>query len=92
MTPSEAALGAKVDVPTLTEGTVLMTVPPGTSSGARLRLRGKGVPDPKTGQRGDQMAVLKIVVPKELSEEARELFEKLAAATDTAPRDGLWGS
>lgn len=91
MTPSEAALGAKVDVPTLTDGTVVMTVPPGTSSGARLRLRGKGAPDPKTGQRGDQMAVLKIVVPKDLSDEARALFEQLAVATDAAPRKGLWG-
>ena len=91
ITPSEAALGSKVEVPTLTEGTVLMTVPPGTSSGAKLRLRGKGAPDQKTGERGDQMAVLKIVVPKQLTDETRELFEKLAEVTQAMPRAGLWG-
>ncbi|MEZ6042663.1 MAG: DnaJ C-terminal domain-containing protein [Planctomycetaceae bacterium] len=90
VTPAEAALGAKVDVPTLTEGTVIMTIPPGTSSGARLRLRGKGVPDPRTGERGDQLAVVKIVVPKELSPELKELYQSLEKLS-SAPRDGLWG-
>lgn len=90
VTPSKAALGARVEVPTLTEGTVMLTVPPGTSSGARLRLRGKGVPDPKTGERGDQLAVLKIVVPRSLSEEAQTLYQKLATVAAQDPRAGLW--
>ena len=90
ISPSEAALGAKVDVPTLTEGTVVLTVPPGTSSGAKLRLRGKGVLNHKTGDRGDQFVVLKISVPKDLSEEARALYEKLAELNPKDPRDGLW--
>lgn len=90
ITPSEAALGAKVDVPTLTEGTVVMSIPPGTSSGARLRLRGKGVPDVKTKERGDQLAVLKIVVPKELTPEAEELFRQLQETTPQNLRDELW--
>jgi len=90
ITPSEAALGAKVDVPTLSDGTVVMTIPPGTSSGAKLRLRGKGAPDPRTGNRGDQLAQLKIVSPKELSPEAAELFRQLQEAAPQAPRDGLW--
>ena len=63
ITPSEAALGTKVEVPTLSEGHVTVTVPPGTSSGTKLRLRGKGVLNPKTKERGDQYVVVKIVVP-----------------------------
>lgn len=90
ISPSEAALGAKIDVPTLTEGTVVLTVPPGTSSGAKLRLRGKGVRNHKTGDRGDQFVVLKISVPKDLSEEAKSLYEKLAELNPKNPRDGLW--
>lgn len=90
ISPSEAALGAKVDVPTLTEGTVVLTVPPSTSSGAKLRLRGKGVRNHKTGERGDQFVVLKISVPKDLSEEARTLYEKLAELNPKNPREGLW--
>lgn len=90
ITPSEAALGAKVDVPTLTEGTVVMSIPPGTSSGGKLRLRGKGVPDRKTGERGDQLVVVKIVVPKELSTEAEDLFRQLQEAAPQNPREDLW--
>ncbi|MFH5805252.1 DnaJ C-terminal domain-containing protein [Alienimonas sp. DA493] len=77
LTPAEAALGAKVDVPTLSEGTVTLTIPPGTASGAKLRLRGKGVPNPKTKTDGDQIVQTKIVVPKSLSERQRELYEEL---------------
>ncbi len=90
ITPSEAALGAKVEVPTLTEGTLVLTVPAGTSGGAKMRLRGKGVPDRKTGQTGDQLVVMKIVTPKDLSEEAAELFQQLMEAAPQNPRDGLW--
>lgn len=90
LTPSEAALGAKIDVPTLTEGLVVLSVPPGTSSGAKLRLRGKGVRNPKTGERGDQFVVLKIVLPKELSEEARSLYQQLSELPTPNPRDGFW--
>lgn len=91
ITPSEAALGAKVDVPTLTEGAVVMSIPAGTSSGAKLRLRGKGVPNVKTGNRGDQLVQLKIVTPKDLSPEAEELFRKIQEAAPQEPREGLWG-
>lgn len=89
ITPAEAALGAKVDVPTLSEGTVVLSVPPGTSSGMKLRLRGKGVTDPQTRQTGDQFVVVKIVVPKEVPEAARALYRQLADL-DTSPRNGLW--
>jgi DnaJ-class molecular chaperone len=89
ITPSEAALGAKVDVPTLSEGRVTLTIPPGTSSGTRLRLRGKGVAS-SDGSRGDQLVVAKIVVPRKLDDESRGLYEKLAATSPQAPRAGLW--
>jgi curved DNA-binding protein len=90
VTATEAALGGKIEVPTLTEGSVVMTVPPGTSSGARLRLKAKGVRDAKSGERGDQMVTLKIVVPKVISDDARRLFEQLAVACPETPREKLW--
>ncbi len=89
ITPSEAALGAKVEVPTLNEGNVVMTIPAGTSSGAKLRLRGKGIQDPQTNQRGDQFVVIKIAVPKGLSDADKKLYEQLAAS-ETSPRSSLW--
>lgn len=91
LTMTEAALGTRVDVPTLSDGTVTVTIPPGTSSGAKLRLKGKGIADLKTRERGDQYAVVKIVVPKAPDERVRKLLEELAEATHQEPRRGLWG-
>ncbi len=80
---AEAALGAKIEVPTV-EGKVTVSVPPGTSSGARLRLRGRGV---KTadGARGDQLCRVEIVAPKIRPDDAetRKLIEELARRTAT---------
>ena len=73
--PWEAALGAKVLVPTL-EGPIEMTIPSGTQAGQRLRLRGQGL-NRRGGGRGDQYAKLKIVNPPVLTDAERELFEKL---------------
>lgn len=67
---SEATLGARVEIPTL-EGTALVTVPPGSDSGRRLRLRGKGVPDPRTKTRGDLYATVQIRVPVALDSDAQ---------------------
>ena len=91
ISPAEAVLGSKVDVPTLSEGTVVMSIPPGTSSGAKLRLRGKGVLDRKTGDRGDQLVVVKIVVPKTTSAEVEALYRQLLEAAPENPREGIWG-
>lgn len=88
--PWEAVLGAKVDVPTLTEGRVTLTIPPGTSSGMKLRLRGKGVPDAKTQQRGDQFVLIKIAVPQKPDERIKQLYEQLAEADTQTPRSGMW--
>jgi curved DNA-binding protein len=90
ITPSEAALGTKIEVPTLSEGHVNVKVPPGTSSGTRLRLRGKGVLSPKTHERGDQYVVVKIVIPHETSEAAQKLYSELATIESQTPRAGLW--
>ena len=81
VTISEAVLGAKVEVPTV-EGKVTLTIPPGTSSGARLRLRGRGIKRPD-GTRGDQIARVEIVAPKIKPDdtETRKLFEQIAERT-----------
>src|SRR5262249_22410080 len=71
----EAMLGAKVDVPTL-DGRVALTIPPGTSSGATLRLRGKGAAL-TGGRRGDHYVHIQVAVPKDLSPRARKLVEEL---------------
>ena len=84
VTPWEAALGASVDVRTLT-GSARVRVPTGSSSDRRLRLRGEGLPDAKGGQ-GDLYAVVKIRVPAKLTERERELFEQLAAESHFDPR------
>lgn len=90
LTIAEAVLGTKVEVPTIHEGLVMLTVPPGTSSGAKLRLRGKGVPDRQTGQRGDQHVVIKIVVPKKIDEAAEKALKQFDSLTTLNPRQGLW--
>ena len=73
---AEAALGAKATVPTLDGGRVEVTVPPGTSSGQRLRLRGLGIPK-DDGTKGDLYAVVKIVAPKDLSAADRKALEEM---------------
>jgi curved DNA-binding protein len=85
ITPSEAALGATVAVETPT-GTTRVRVPPGSSSGRRLRLRGRGLPK-RGGDSGDLHAIVKIVVPKELSDRERELYEELAEASSPDQRE-----
>lgn len=72
----QAALGATVPVAT-PSGTAQVRVPAGSSSGRRLRLRGRGLPKPGGGS-GDLHAVVKITVPKQLSDRERELYEQLA--------------
>lgn len=78
VTVSEAALGARIEIPTL-DGTATITVPPGSDSGRRLRLRGKGIPDPKGGARGDLYVTVQIRVPVGLDPDARAKLQELAA-------------
>ena len=87
---TEAALGTKVDIPTILDGIVTLTIPPGTSSGSKLRLRGKGIRDRRSGIRGDMLAVIRIVAPKKIDDRTRELLESLRAAETDDCRAGLW--
>ncbi len=84
VSPWEAALGAKVPVETL-EGEVRLAVPAGTQSGAKLRLKGKGIPR-AGGEPGDLLAEVRIVVPRTLDPEERRLLEELAARSGFDPR------
>ncbi|MBT2388776.1 DnaJ domain-containing protein [Streptomyces sp. ISL-1] len=84
VTPWEAALGATVPVPT-PGGTAKVTVPGGSSSGRRLRLRGEGMPNPR-GANGDLYAEVRIMVPPKLTDRERELFEELATVSTFDPR------
>ncbi len=82
---TEAALGAKVDVPTI-DGMSTVTIPPGTGSGKRLRLRGKGVVPPGKGIRGDHYVVLQVAPPAKLSDRGRELLEEFRQSETEDPR------
>ncbi len=84
LAPWEAALGTRVSIDT-PGGEAKVTVPPGTSSGRRLRLRGRGLPAPR-GEGGDLFAEVRILVPPSLSAEERRLFEELAATSSFDPR------
>jgi curved DNA-binding protein len=84
LTPWEAALGAVVEVPTLS-GPVHLKVPPGTHAGQKLRLARRGLPKPTTGE-GDLYAIVQIVVPTVLSERERALFRELADGSTFNPR------
>jgi DnaJ-class molecular chaperone len=79
----EAVLGARVDVPTLDGQRLSVKVPPGTSSGSRLRLRGKGIAG------GDQFIEIKVVVPKVEDARGRELIEELARLHPQSPRSNV---
>lgn len=83
--PWEAALGSVVSVSTL-DGDASLRIPAGTQGGQRLRLRGRGLPCPGGGERGDLYAKVRMVVPHPLSSTERELFERLSAQSVFRPR------
>jgi curved DNA-binding protein len=85
ITPWEAVLGADIQVPTL-DGPLKLRVPPGSESGHLLRVRGRGLPDPKGGGRGDFHAVLQIQMPDEISPAERLIWEKLRDSSSFNPR------
>lgn len=76
VTFSEAALGTKLEVPTL-NGSVRLKIPPGTQSGRTFRVRGKGIARPK-GKPGDLLVTVEVAVPRKLSKEEKKLLEELA--------------
>ncbi|MBE9095625.1 DnaJ C-terminal domain-containing protein [Tychonema sp. LEGE 07203] len=87
LTPCEAVLGGDVEVPTL-DGPVKMKLPPGVTSGKRLRMANKGYPT-GNGDRGDQLVEIQVLIPKEISDEERELYEKLREVETFKPRQDL---
>ncbi|MFS8867248.1 DnaJ C-terminal domain-containing protein [Synechococcus sp. H65.1] len=87
LSPSEAVLGAQVEVPTL-DGVVKLRIPPGMQPGRKLRLAERGFPK-GNGERGDFYAVVQIYLPTRVSEEERELYEKLQRIQSYDPRAAL---
>jgi molecular chaperone DnaJ len=88
ITFSEAALGARVDVPTK-DGVVTMTIPPGTQSGQEFRLRGKGVPHLGDSGVGDQYVRVKVAVPPALNEKAKSALKDFMSHAPHDPRSGI---
>ena len=87
---TEAALGAKIEVPTI-DGRALLKIPPGTQSGQKLRLREKGVPSAtKEGVRGDEIVEITVTVPMPRDERTKELLRELAKLNPEDPRAELW--
>lgn len=88
LTYHEAAMGAKIEVPTL-DGTTLLKIPPGTSSGQKMRLKGKGIVNPKTKTHGDMIIETKIVPPPTTDIEVRRLLGKIEKKAPYDPRKDL---
>lgn len=89
ITVTEAALGAKIEVPTL-EGRAILKIPPGTETGQKFRLRGKGAPSPKGPSRGDQIIEVHIVTPPVNDERSRQLLRELGELHPEDPRARLF--
>ena len=87
--PWEAMLGAKIEIPSL-DGQAVVTVPPGHFQRHAAADERQGHRPPQTRQRGDQYAVVKIVVPKKLSQHGAELAGELARSDPFNPREGIW--
>jgi molecular chaperone DnaJ len=87
ITFAEAALGAQVKVPTL-DGPVTVKVKPGTQSGAKVRVRGRGIA-PAKGDPGDLIVTFEVVVPESLTDDERDAITSMAAKLTTNPRQHL---
>lgn len=89
ITVSEAALGAKIEVPTI-DGRALLKVPQGTQNGQKFRLRERGVPNPRKETRGDQIVEVVLQAPKAQDERTREILRELARLNPEDPRAEMW--
>jgi molecular chaperone DnaJ len=89
VTVSEAALGAKIEVPTI-DGRTLLKIPQGTMNGQKFRLREKGVLNSRTSERGDQIVEVTLVAPDPRDERTRELLREMARLNPEDPRAGIW--
>jgi molecular chaperone DnaJ len=88
VTITEAALGAKVEVPTI-DGPTTIRIPPGTQSGQKLRLREKGAPSLRGDVRGDQFVEVLVTVPRVSDERTKEILRELARLNPEDPRREL---
>lgn len=88
VTFGEAALGSRIEVPTL-DGVAAMTLPPGTQGGQKLKLAGKGFPSSKTGRRGDQVVTIRVAVPRNISERAKTALQEIESLYKESPRKGM---
>ena len=84
----EAALGARIDVPSL-DGPVRLRVPPGTPAGQSFRMRERGAVSPRTGKRGDLVVSLRVVLPKVIDERSKELLRQFGELNTENVRAGL---
>lgn len=91
ITVGEAALGARIEVPTI-DGRALLKVPPGTQSGQRFRLREKGAPSHRTGQRGDQFVEVRIVLPKVMDDKQKKVLQDFSKLTREDPRAEIYAA
>ena len=90
LTVTEAALGTKIEVPTI-DGRAMVRIPPGTQTGQTFRMRGKGAPSLlNPGFRGDQYVEVKIIVPRVADERSKEILRELAKLNPDDPRKDLW--
>ena len=89
VTVTEAALGSKIEVPTI-DGQALLRIPPGTQSGQKFRVRERGVLNPRTGRRGDQYVEVQIHVPRVVDERSKEILRELARLNPQDPRAQLF--
>ncbi|MFZ0633134.1 MAG: J domain-containing protein [Acidobacteriaceae bacterium] len=90
VTVSEAALGGRIDVPTI-DGRAQLRIPPGTQSGQKLRMRERGVPSAtREGTRGDQIVTVEVAVPQVRDERSREILREFAKLNPEDPREAIW--
>ncbi|BAQ64947.1 DnaJ C-terminal domain-containing protein [Geminocystis sp. NIES-3709] len=87
LTPAEAIVGGSIEVPTI-DGLVKMNVPEGVKSGQRLKLANKGYPNIR-GERGDQLIIIQVVAPSEVTEAEKKLYEQIKEIEQFKPRQKL---
>jgi len=88
ITVTEAALGTKIEVPSI-DGKALLRIPPGTQSGQKFRLRGKGAPSLRGELKGNQIVEVRVIVPRVADERSKEILRELARLNPENPRAGI---
>ena len=82
---AQAALGDEIQIPTLPEGDIQFTIPPGTQHGRTFRIKEQGVPHLRRNGRGDLLVTIRLVVPSKLTEKQKELLHEFAKTLDKEP-------